>query len=297
VAVITAIGPVHLERFGSLDRVLSAKAEIMRRARCGVLVEDNPRLAALADELAARRPGAASDATPGAPVVAPIKVIRVSATRPSAEVCVLEDAQGLSVLVRGAPVARTAPGEARPGNVAAAVAVALELGVPAAEVAQRLATLPVAPHRLEPSTDGRGVVVLDDTYNANPAGAAVALQTLTRHGARARRRVVVTPGMVELGPLQADENARFAESAGNVATDLVVVGRTNHAALLRGVAAARATRRGGGDKERDGAGDNGEDTPRVTTVRTREEATAWVRANVERGDVVLYENDLPDHYP
>jgi UDP-N-acetylmuramoyl-tripeptide--D-alanyl-D-alanine ligase len=268
---------VHLERFGSLDRVLSAKAEIMRRARCGILVEDDPRLATLADELAARR---GDDA---------IKVVRVSATRPGADVCVLEDGEGLSLLVRGAQVGRTGPLEARPGNVAAAVAVALELGVSAAELSQRLATLPVAPHRLEPSSDGRGVVVLDDTYNANPAGAAAALRALARHGAQAGRRVVVTPGMVELGSVQADENARFAETAGKVSTDIVVVGLTNRAALLRGAADGRTTRQA--------AGDEVGDTPRVTTVRTREEATAWVRANVEPGDVVLYENDLPDHYP
>ncbi len=93
--------------------------------------------------------------------------------------------------------------------------------------------------------------------------------------------MVVTPGMVELGSLQASENASFAAHAVSVATDLVVVGRTNRRALLRGA------RRG---SEGTGSG-------QVVVLGTRQEATEWVRRHLGRGDVVLYENDLPDHYP
>ena len=67
--------------------------------------------------------------------------------------------------------------------------------------------------------------MIDDTYNANPAGARSALALLATLGTG--KKVVVTPGMVELGAVQARENANFAASAGEVATDLLVVGRTN----------------------------------------------------------------------
>jgi UDP-N-acetylmuramoyl-tripeptide--D-alanyl-D-alanine ligase len=120
------------------------------------------------------------------------------------------------------------------------------------------------------------VLVIDDTFNANPAGARAALDLLLTSG-RGGRRVVVTPGMVELGTLQAQENRSFAARVGQVASDLVVVGRTNRRALLRGAAG-----RGGAD---------------VRSVATRDQAVAWVRRNLGPGDVVLYENDLPDHYP
>jgi UDP-N-acetylmuramoyl-tripeptide--D-alanyl-D-alanine ligase len=159
--------------------------------------------------------------------------------------------------------------------------VALELGVPADDVVRRMPTLPAAPHRLEQALGAGGVVVLDDTYNANPAGGRAALAALGRLGADGARRVVVTPGMVELGPRQAEENAGFAAEAAAVATDLVVVGRTNRRALVRG---ARRPSGGAGDL-------------RIVMVRTRPEATAWVRDQLGNGDVVLYENDLPDHYP
>ena len=87
------------------------------------------------------------------------------------------------------------------------------------------------------------------------------------------RRVVVTPGMVELGPRQFDENRSFAHAAKDVATDLVIVGGTNRRALEAGWSPLSSRR-----------------------VRTRDEAVAWVRTTLGPGDAVLYENDLPDHY-
>jgi UDP-N-acetylmuramoyl-tripeptide--D-alanyl-D-alanine ligase len=153
--------------------------------------------------------------------------------------------------------------------------VALELGVPRDVVDQRLATLPVAPNRLSVGTGGSGAIVIDDTFNSNPAGARAALAALARHGAKASKRVVVTPGMIELGRRQSEENRAFARDAGAVATHLVVVGRTNREALLDGAY--------DGDVE-------------VIKVRNREDATAWVRQNLGPGDAVLYENDLPDHF-
>jgi UDP-N-acetylmuramoyl-tripeptide--D-alanyl-D-alanine ligase len=260
VAVITAIGPVHLERFRSESRIVEAKAEIVGRARCAVLAVDDERLAALADRCEA----------------AGTRVRRVSVTDRGADVCVHGGPSGLTVLVDGEVLASAVAVDARPGNVGAAVAAALELGVPLAEVAARLPTLPTAAHRLEPSVAPSGAVVLDDTYNANPAGARVALDALAAHGGGNGRLVVVTPGMVELGPRQAEENARFGAQAAAVATDVVVVGRTNRRALLHGLALGSAAAR---------------------TVARREQAVSWVREHLGAGDAVLYENDLPDHYP
>ena len=275
VAVITAIGPVHLERFRSEERVLGAKAEILAGARCAVLVVDDPRLAALADATAA---GGTT-------------VWRASGRDPGADVAVTGGPGGRRVHVRGEEIARDVEVDVRPGNLAAAVAVAVELGVPPADVARRLATLPASPHRLEPSVSPGGFAVLDDTYNANPAGARAALEALERLGQGAQRRVVVTPGMVELGARQAEENARFAREAAGVATDLVVVGRTNRRALRRGARASSGT-------SAPAVGEPAGTRPvRVVVVRTRDQAIGWVRAHLGRGDVVLYENDLPDHYP
>lgn len=254
VAVITAIGPVHLERMGSEENITAAKAEILERARVAVLNVDSPHLAGLADTRA----------------VAGQKVIRCSATSPDADVAVVDG----DVRVAGRVIGTLDGGH--PTNVACAVAAALELGVAEGDVGARLGGLPTAQHRLTVSTAASGATVIDDTYNANPAGAARALEALGRHGAAGKLRVVVTPGMVELGARQHEENARFARAAAEVATHLLVVGHTNRRALLEGAGGVGA---------------------RVVAVETRDQAVAWVREHVGDGDAVLYENDLPDHFP
>jgi UDP-N-acetylmuramoyl-tripeptide--D-alanyl-D-alanine ligase len=207
------------------------------------------------------------------------------------------------VFADGLEVGRAGP-DARPGNVAVAVAVALELGVPLEMIGRRLASLPGAPHRLEAAVAAGGCLVLDDTYNANPVGAATALRTLETMAPPSGRRVVVTPGMVELGPLQVEENASFARAVAAVADALVVVGRTNRRALLAGARTAAAD--GTQSADDDGAPRTADAGPpsaaragrlRCVLVPSRAEAVAWVRDHLGPGDIVLYENDLPDHYP
>lgn len=269
VSVITALGPVHLERFGSEERILAAKSEILERAPVVVLAVDDPRLA----EVARRCEASGS------------KDVWWAATQPDAaagaasverQVVAQAGAGSLTVSVGGRVVASEVAVTAQPSNVACAVAVAAALGVPDAAVAERLAGVPTAAHRLEPRPGPAGSTVLDDTYNSNPAGAAAALARLVTVGSAGLRRIVVTPGMVELGHRQAAENERFAAAAAAVATDVVVVGRTNRRALVTGAQRGPA---------------------RLHRFDRRDQAVAWVRSVVGEGDVVLYENDLPDHYP
>jgi UDP-N-acetylmuramoyl-tripeptide--D-alanyl-D-alanine ligase len=321
VAVITAIGPVHLERFGSEERIVEAKAEILDRAETAVLNVDDRRLRALADRWAA----------------AGQKVWRCSAVDRDADVCVLVDGATLEVRREGRVMARVDAPEARPTNVACAVAVALELGVAETELARLLPGLPVAPNRLNVQVGPAGITVLDDTYNSNPAGTRVALDVMGRHARNGHRRVVVTPGMVELGKRQHDENAAFAAAAREIATDLVIVGFTNRRALLEGAGEHNVMisgwRAGAGgytvapdeddeEDEEEGAGrpggrrspaeaspgeassgvaSHGDGAPadaaaHVVLVGNRDEAVSWVKAHLGEGDVVLYENDLPDHF-
>jgi len=267
IAVITAIGPVHLERMASEERIARAKAEIYQHAPVVVLNVDNPWLSSLADEVTA----------------AGKKLWRCSATDRQADVCVVDDDSSLRVYVAGAEqeIAVAHGTDAPATNVACAVAVALQLGIGADAIAQRLPSLPVAAHRREVSEGQNGATVIDDTYNANPAGAAGALHLLARLGTPDHQRVVVTPGMVELGARQADENATFAQHAAELATHLLVVGHTNARALMAGW---RRADEGGGRAQ-------------LLRFATRPQAVAWVSAHLGPGDVVLYENDLPDHFP
>jgi UDP-N-acetylmuramoyl-tripeptide--D-alanyl-D-alanine ligase len=264
IGVITAVGPVHIERMGTVEQIAQAKSEILERAQVAILNVDYPLLADLAKK--------AEDNCKF--------VWRCSSTTAEADVSVLPEHGKLHVRtsnLRGEmDILVDAEPEVEPGNVACAVAAALSLGVPADIVASRLADLPGAPHRRDVRQSANGVNVIDDTYNSNPAGADAATALLGTKAAAGRQKVVVTPGMVELGHLQADANARFAASAGAVATQLVVVGHTNARSLLSGATAAGLPAR---------------------KARNLAEAVAWVSAHLGPGDAVLYENDLPDHYP
>ena len=173
------------------------------------------------------------------------RVWRVSARDPGADVCVVDADGGLVGLrARGRGRRARCASTARPGNLAGAVAVALALGVPADDVVRRLPTLPGAPHRLEPSTGRRRrhrarrhLQRQSGRRARRPRDPAVDSGPAPRPGGWWSRR-----GWSSSGPLQGEENAGFAADGAAVATDLVVVGRTNRRALLAGPGAPRRAR-------------------------------------------------------
>ncbi len=234
VAAFVAIGPVHLERFGTIENIVRSKAEIFEKAEVGVINVDYPVLAQAAYQLRDQ-----------------LEIVEVSA----------KDVD--------------APDDVFGANLAVALGIGEALGVDRSEMLSKVETLPATEHRQTILASASGFKIVDDTFNSNPDGARRALEVLQEVGAGGRK-VVVTPGMVELGPLQADENERFAREAAAVADDIIVVGRTNRKALLAGSANGPAS---------------------VTVVASRDEAVEWVGNNLGPGDAVLYENDLPDHYP
>ncbi len=257
ISVLASIGPVHLERFGDLETIVSAKSEIFSTSHTAVINIDAYGLASEADRLQASG----------------VDVVRCSSKDPSADVFACYD-DGLTVTLSSRTIVTGLVSDAAATNVACAVAVAAAMGVSDESIAKQLSALPVTEHRRQMLQSPMGVTIIDDTYNSNPAGAALALQTLANLDAR--RKVVVTPGMVELGSRQASENRRFGVDASLIADDLIIVGHTNRAALNNGA--------------RDG-------TARIELVGTRNDAIEWVRGKLTSGDAVLYENDLPDHYP
>ncbi|WP_149202743.1 Mur ligase family protein [Actinotalea subterranea] len=270
VAVITTIGEAHLERMRTTQTILAAKSEITERARTVVLPIDTPELAGLADRCrdAGKRVVTVSvrEAAEPAPAVADADVV--------------VDLAAGTVDVRGpeGPVTLTVgEGVAHGVNLGVALGVALAVGADLAPVGARLRALPRAAHRAEVQDPGTGLLVVDDTYNANPIGARAALdEAAALAQARGGRLVVVTPGIVELGPVQHVRNADFARAAADAGAHLVVVGRTNRAALLEGALAGGAS---------------------VDVVDQRSQAVPVATSAAGEQGVILYENDLPDHYP
>ena len=256
IAVITAIGPVHLERMKSLDTIEAAKFEITEHATTVVVNADDERLARWV-----------------APLTAAGKKVITAGTTASCAVAVVEHHERWQILRNGEQVAEVLPvAGVRPSNVACALAVAFELGLDVYDVATRIGHLTPPQHRLTVVRAPSGLTIIDDTFNANPASSVVALEALLQVPVSGRR-VVVTPGLVELGVRQRDENRSFGRRVHDAHCELVVVAATNASALEQGFGKP-AVRCG-----------------------TREEAVGWVRRNLSGDDAVLYLNDLPDHYP
>jgi len=265
IAAITTIGEAHLARMGSREVIAAAKAEITEKARTVVLPIDQPELAALAGKCRAEG-----------------KTVVTVSTNPSATADVVLDAESgqLTISQSGGPVtvpvAVSSVGHAV--NIAVAVGIAFALDVPADKIAAKLGSLPGAQHRAEIQQTPQGVVVIDDTYNSNPVGAERALEGAAALAEeRGGQLVVVTPGMVELGNMQYQRNSEFAASVVAHGGRLLAVGRTNRAALRSGAA---------------------DDSEHPVLVYDRRDVAVKAALDLagERG-VILYENDLPDHYP
>jgi UDP-N-acetylmuramoyl-tripeptide--D-alanyl-D-alanine ligase len=271
IGILTAIGPQHLERFHTLENIEAAKYELIASLpACGVAVfnNDDLRCRKLADRTEAR------------------KVWRygLDTTQPdlhlwAQEIC--QSPQGLTFTLADNQGNRTQIHTVLLGrhnvlNLLGASCVALEMGVSLAEVARAIAKIQPAPHRLQLLQGAGGVTVIDDSYNANPIGAAEALEALREF--KTGRRVLVTPGMVELGVMEAEQNEVFGAQAAQVCDYVLLVGPRQTQAILRGLVR--------------------EDFPRerIRIVKDLAEATTELQGLVQAGDVVLFENDLPDLY-
>ncbi len=257
IAAITVVGEAHMERLGSKEAIFRAKSEITEKAPIVVLPIDQAELRALGDKC--ERQGK--------------RVIRVSTQGKKADV-VLDSDLGTVVYGYGSePACFSMPSFGHSVNLAVALGVSLALGVARESVIRELEQLPVVAHRAEITSDER-VTVIDDTYNSNPSGAARAVQSANQLALEKNTRLlVVTPGMVELGPVQFKRNLELAQLVIQAGAELIIVGRTNRKALTQGSAG------------------------KAKFFNSRREAVSYAMEACGSSGVILYENDLPDHYP
>jgi UDP-N-acetylmuramoyl-tripeptide--D-alanyl-D-alanine ligase len=315
IGVITAIGPMHLERLGSIEAITAAKGELLDALPPGgefVTNADDPRCLELAarahvpvtlcgieggdgrsSSTGAGAPAASVAAAPSGPA-SPTGTPDRAPQAPPSQTRTLE-VQVLARNVRlaegrtcfellldgpnGDPVNVSAGllGRHNVSNLLAAAAVGRALGLAPERIAAGLASVTAPAHRLQPIHNrAAGVVVIDDAYNSNPDGAAAALEVLRQHPAS--RRLLVTPGMVELGELEAQFNRAFGEQAAPACDLAILVGAARTDPIREGMLAA------------------GMDPAAVHVVRDISEATALLARTTRAGDVVLFENDLPDTY-
>ena len=267
------VGPQHLERFGTLDNVATAKYELVTALPpdgIAVFNMDNPYIRAMAERsYPATRIGISKAASPPPGVHLVASGVR-------------ETLDGLRFTLTdtrtGAAAAIETPllGEHNVTNLLLAAAVALHEGMTLPEIARRARTLQAAESRLVRQVTASGITIINDAYSANPVGIVGALNVLALHDSG--RRLLITPGMVELAERQDEENRRLGALAAAKATDVILVGSARTAPIRDGLLAA------------------GFAEDHLHTVEALREAVQWYEANLKAGDTVMFLNDLPDTY-
>jgi UDP-N-acetylmuramoyl-tripeptide--D-alanyl-D-alanine ligase len=167
-------------------------------------------------------------------------------------------------------------GEHNVTNILLATAVALHEGMSLQDVAFEVRQLKPAESRLVRQTTAQGITIINDAYSANPAGVVSALKVLGMH--HTGRRLLITPGMIELAQLHEPENRKLGQIAEKYATDVILVGKEQTRPIYAGLMDAKFP------------------TEHLQVVDTLSEAVAWYQAHLKAGDTVLFLNDLPDTY-
>lgn len=273
-ALLTSVGPQHLERFGTLDRIAAALYETLEAlpaAGFAVVYAGDTATAALATRARATGREVISYGIEGDSVDLDVVAGDVQITGRGSRFTWNWPTAGLRHEV-------TVPllGRHQVLNVSAALAAVHRLGLPLEPALRAAASLTPVDHRLQPVPTGNAITVIDDSYNANPVGVHNALEVLAELDVR--HRILVTPGLVELGRLEDDENRRYGEHAARVCDHVIVMDARPGRALREGL------RAGGMADER------------VHLVRSIAEATAVIGRIATGGDAVLFANDLPDTY-
>jgi UDP-N-acetylmuramoyl-tripeptide--D-alanyl-D-alanine ligase len=274
ISIMTAVGPQHLERFGSLEATARAKYEIIEALPpdgVGVFNWDNHYVRALYEKGYPQTRIAVSWENADHATQLRFLARNVRQTVEGLEFDVVD-----TLLDEQLHFSTRLLGQHNVTNILLATAVARHLGLTLTEIAVRVASLEPAEHRLQTKTLPGGITVIDDAYSANPVGAQNVLDVLALY--QNGRRVLITPGIVELGPLQDQENHKLGVRAAQVCTDIVLVGIEQTRPIQKGVREA------------------GFSEDHLCVFDTRDEAIAWFNRELQEGDTVLFLNDLPDTY-
>ncbi len=277
IGILTAVGPQHLERFKSIENTARAKYELIEALPTNglaVINTDNEICAALADETTSVpviRYGVETNGIENTSIRLKARNIRQSDK--GLTFTVADEVAGI------VEITTRLLGRHNVSNILAAIGVSLQCGMTLNEIQGALKALEPVPHRLQLIAGGTGVTVIDDSFNANPEGAKAALEVLTDFVSdKNGKKVLVTPGMVELGEREYDENRQFGSEAAKVCDLVILVGPARTAPILDGLKTANYPEQ------------------QIYIAKDLTEAQQQLEKRLKPGDVVLFENDLPDNY-
>lgn len=259
--ILTGICPQHVETFGSIEGVIAAKSEIFAGTKAGGFAVIG------SDEYTDSLDLSAYDLTK-------VTVGEHGECGVHDLVCTAAGIDfTLALGILQVKLHSRLLGAHNAENIALAAAMAFKLGMSKEEIAAGVEKIDFVPHRLQP-LHKNGVTILDDAYNANVRGVAAAVEVLKLFPGR---KFIVTPGLVELGILEQEENRALGRRLAGL-DRVILVGATLVGAVKEGYLD------GGGAPEK------------LTVVPTLQAAQELLAHELAEGDTVLFLNDLPDIY-
>lgn len=265
--IITSVGPQHLETFNSIENVVNTKFELADSVQAVggkiYLNGDNELIRKKAPQykntimygLQEHNDYRATD------ISVSDRGTEFTVTTPDGESCRFT----MKLL-----------GEHNVQNVLGAIAYCHGIGIPLEKLLLPVRKISPVPHRLQLLDKGGNLTYIDDAYNSNPSGCRAALNVLGLFDAC---RILVTPGMVELGAKQEELNFEFGQEASRACDYIILVGKTQTIPIYNGIK------------------DTGYDMNNVYVADSLNEAIAKVNEyKTDKKKIVLLENDLPDNY-
>ena len=260
VALITSVGPAHLEFFGTVSQVAKAKGELyqgLKGSAVAVVNSDDPLLMRESKRFSGNK------FYFGSVPEAQVRLGRITAKGLNGQSFTLFGPGA----EKGRKIAIKLLGPHNVHNALAAAAAALAAGVQWDQIETGLSQVNNYSGRLYPLKTGKGLWVLDDSYNANPASVASGLRVLA--GLKNKIKGAILGDMLELGRAENASHREIGRLAAELNLDfLAVVGRRSHntAAAARKAGLAKA---------------------KVAEFETPQEAAKWVAGNFKRGSAVL----------
>lgn len=159
-------------------------------------------------------------------------------------------------------------------NIVGAMAICCQLGIPLTLLKSQVRKLQPVPHRLQLIRRG-DITIIDDAFNSNPTGSKAAIDALSLFDGC---KILVTPGMVELGAKQDELNEAFGAYAAGVCDHVMLVGKKQTASIYKGLRSA------------------GFPEHRIYVADTLQDALSHAYAIPANEKIILLENDLPDNF-
>ena len=154
-------------------------------------------------------------------------------------------------------------------NICLASAMAYKLGMTPDEIALGINRIQSVGHRLELRPNNKNIVIIDDSYNSNTDGIKAAMEVLDMFDGR---KIVVTPGLVELGKEENLANFELGKTLANHADMVIVVGKHNAQMIINGLL------------------ENGMDRENIKFAKSLNRGNEVLNDIMKDGDVVLFEN-------